>query len=346
MAKAVGVEVNAAVKKAAAWGTAVALGANNGILILPHSLRKQRGSDVDDSLGIYWPNESDPTEIAVAGDLPMYLRYDSIDLLIALAMGATGGAPTQPDNVNDPNTYQQFFTLADDLDGLFATFCVDNNVNIDEFRTVKLAGFTLRGEVGRPLQVTFHCVGDDREDSSAVNPDFAAVTYFETKNRVKYSQGVFRMNNAGGAALAGGDEVYPSAFTLTYRRQVEGAYGIQGTFDIIDEPTNSGVPEVTLDLEFPRYTTKAHFTDWAANQAKKMDMVFSGAVIDVNYAREFKLEFPNLMYNEVDLPMDHGILRHPVRFNVLGTDAAPAGMNTTKPFRIDVTNRKNVDVLS
>jgi hypothetical protein len=344
MTKATGVETRAAVKRAAQWGTAVAVGANDGLLILPHSIRKQRASQVDDSLGLYWPNESDPGEIAVSGDLPMYLRYDGIDLLIALAMGATAGAPARQ---GATAAYAQAFFLADNLDGLFATFCVDNNVNIDEFRSLKVIGFTLRGEVGKPLQVTFHIIGDDREDSSAVNTSFAPVTYFETRNRVLMSQGSMRMNDAAAAALDAGDEMYPGAFTLTCRRKLEGAYGIQGTFDIIDEPTNAGVPEVTLELEFPRYTSKQHFTDWAANTPKKMDMVFTGEQIETPYSREFTLRFPNLMYSEVDLPMEHGILRHPVRFNVLGTDSAPEGMTgIMKPLQIDVVNRQSVDVLA
>jgi hypothetical protein len=344
MAQATGVEIRAALARATQWGTAVAVGADHGLLILPHSIKKQCSSQVDDSLGLYWPNESDPGEVAVSGDLPLYLRYDGVDLLLALAMGATAGAPAQQ---GATAAYAQTFTLADHLDGLFATFCVDNNVNIDEFRSLKLPGFTLRGEVGKPLQVTFHTVGDDREQSSAVNTGFAAVTYFETRNRVLMSQGAMLMNDASGADLGAGDEVYPRAFTLSCRRKLEGAYGIQGTFDVIDEPSNAGVPEVTLELEFPRYTSKQHFDGWAANTPKKMEMLFTGSEIEAPYNREFKIQFPNLMYSEVDLPMEQGILKHPVRFNVLAPDTAPDGMTgITKPFQVDVVNRQSADVLA
>src|SRR3990172_10621108 len=90
-----GIELKMAAKKAATWGTAVACGANNGILILPYNLKKDRASLVDDSLGLYYPKESINGEIKCAGSIPAYLRYDSLDLLIAMVTGSTGGAPVQ-----------------------------------------------------------------------------------------------------------------------------------------------------------------------------------------------------------------------------------------------------------
>jgi hypothetical protein len=346
---ATGVEIKAAIKKAATWGTAVACGANDGLLILPPSLKKERPNQVDDSLGLYYPKESDPGEVKVEGDLPAYLRYDGLDLLFALAMGATGGAPTQPDAVNDPNTYQQKFTLAENNDGLFAVLCVNNTINIDEYTSLKVTGFTLKGEVGKPLQVTFHGVAIDRITGSAVNTlaTFASVTYFETGNRALYGQSTFRMNDQSAAALAAGDRVYPSSFELTFKRSQEGVYGVSSGADYIDEPTNAGPPEANLKLEFPRYTAKTYFTDWDANTKKKLDMTFEGGLIDVNYKRTFKLSFPNLMYAGVDLPIEQGILKHPLEFNCLGADAAPAGMTgITLPFQVDVTNRQSGDVLA
>jgi hypothetical protein len=345
MAKATGVEIKAAVRKASAWGTAAACGAGDGILILPHSIKKERPNSVDDSLGLYFPNDSDPGEIKVGGDLPMYLRYDSPDLLLALAMGATGGAPAQQGTTS---AYSQTFRLAGDNDGLFATFSLNNHVNIDEYTSLKVSGFTLKGEVGKPLEAAFHCIADDNETSSAVNTSatFANVTFFETANRVLMSQGVLRMNDQSGAALGPGDEIYPASFELAFKRSMSGVYGVSSGFDRIDEPTNDGMPEVRLKLRFPRYASPSHFTGWDANTARKLDIVFTGALIEDTYYRTFKLSFPNLKYSSVELPMEQGILKHPVEFNCLGCDLAPPGMaGITEPFRIDVINRQSADVL-
>ncbi|MBI5634859.1 MAG: hypothetical protein HZA15_15435 [Nitrospirae bacterium] len=341
-----GIEVQCAVKKATAWGTAVACGAGNGILILPSGVKKSRGSNVDDSLGLFFPTESDPGEIKAEGDLKAYLRYDSLDLLIALAMGATGGAPTQQ---GATTAYAQKFTLADNLDALFATLCVNNGVNIDEVTSAKVAGFTLKGDVGKPLEITFSVIGNDRITGSVVNTlvTFADVTYAESGNRVLYSHGVCRMNDQTGIALASGDKIYPSGFELSYKRKMSGIYGAGGSFDVIDEPTNDGIPDIKLKLDFPRYTSAEYFTDWEANTAKKLDFTFTGGLIASTYYRTFKLSFPNLKYASVDLPIVAGILKQPIEFNVLGCSAAPAGMTgITRPFQIDVINQEDADVLA
>ena len=90
-----GTELRAAIKRASIWGTAVECGAGSGVLVLPSDIKKTRESLIEDSLGTYFPNSSDPGPIKVEGELKAYLRYDGLDLLIALAMGATGGAPVR-----------------------------------------------------------------------------------------------------------------------------------------------------------------------------------------------------------------------------------------------------------
>lgn len=346
MAKAVGVELKAAAKKAAAWGTALACGADDGVLILPHSIKKDRSASVDDSLGLYFARESAPGEIKVEGDIPVYLRYDGLDLLLALAMGATGGAPVQQGTTA---AYAQTLSLAEDLDGLFATFALNNNVNIDEYPSVKVTGFTLKGEVGKPLEVAFHTIASDRVTDSTVNTagTFANVTYFETANRVLMGQGVVRMNDRDGAALGAGDEIYPSSFELALKRNMAGVYGVSSGFDHIDEPTNAGRPEVTLKLDFPRYTAATYFGDWDAGTPKKLDMVFTGGLIEDTYYRTFRLQMPHLAYASVGLPIEQGILKHPVEFNALAADTAPLGMTgITRPFQVDVVNRQSADILA
>lgn len=346
MASATGLEIVAAAVKAASWGSAVQCGAESGILILPPSLKKERAGLVDDSLGLYFPAEADQGGVSVAGEIPAYLRYDGLDLLVALAMGATAGAPAQQGGTA---AHAQTFSLAGDNDGLFATFAVKNSVNVEECPSLKVAGFTIKGQVGRPLEMAFNSIAYDKVVDSAVNTPaaFDDVTYFETSNRVLMSQGVLRMNDRGGGALGPGDEIYPSSFELTFKRDLAGVHGAGGGADRIDEPTNSGLPEVSLKLEFPRYTGSAHFTDWDAGAAKKLEMTFTGAVIEGAYARQFKLSLPNLAYSGVDLPMERGRLRHPVEFRCLASDSAPAGMaGITAPFQVDVVNRRSTDVLA
>jgi hypothetical protein len=343
--KAVGIETNAAAKKATVWGTAVAAGAGDGIKINNHTIVKTVENHMDSPLGCAFVTEQDQGEQAVAGDIEAFLRYDSLDLLIALAMGATGGAPSQQ---GATTAYAQSFTLANTLDALFATLVLENNVNIDEYPGLKVAGFTIAGEINAPVTITFHVICDKRETDSVTNTDvtFANVTFTETKNRVIFGQGVYRMNDASDIALAAGDAIYPSAFELVFQRNLAGKYTRAG-FDYIDEPSSDGEPTITLQLTFPRYTTKTPFTDWDADTIKKLDITFTGAEIEAPYNRVFLLSFPNLKTADANLEYVKEIMPYEVTFTCLPADAAPAGMvGITLPFQIDVINQETADVLA
>ena len=412
MGKAIGVELKAAIRKSLAWGTAKACGANQGLLILPSNIKRDRGSMVDDSLGQYFPKAADLGEIKAEGALSLYARYDGLDWLMAAVMGiagnptytsplvtgtATGGststlvktaagwtidayagkhviidggagsgqcrrivsntADTLTVDVGDGNwvapdatsTFKIFnayaahiYDLADAIDGLFGTYAIYNQVNVEECASVKVAGMTIKGAVGKPLEFTFDIIANDKITNSSVNTagTFANVTIRETANRILYSMGVIRMNAQGGDALADGDKIYPADFELSLKRTMRGVYGVSG-FNSIDEPTNDGLPECKLKLQFPRYTANTYFTDFDAENRKKLDLVFTGVG-----SRQFKLEFPNLKIASVDLPIEQGILKHPLEFDCLACDTAPTGMTgITKPFRATLINTYGGDPL-
>ncbi len=347
-----GVNVKAAIAKAESWGTAVACGANSGILIRPHTLKKMRQTLIDDSLGQYFPENAVNAETKCAGDISSYLRYDGLDLLIALAMGATAGNPVQQgaSTFGAGGAFAQTFSMADALDGLFATFIVNNQINIDEYTSVKITGFQLKGQAGKPLEISFHAQASDRITGSTVNTKaaFANVTVFETANRVLYGQGVFRLNAASDEALGASGIIYPDSFTLEFKRRMAGGYGMGTSMDTIDEPANDGLPDITLKLEFPRYRASTYFTEWDAATNLKMDMAFTGARIVSPHNRSFKISMPNMKLLNVDLPMSGGMLEHPLEFQCLGVPGGtpPAGMTVTNPFQVDVINRMAADVLA
>ena len=344
MPYASGTETKAAAVKGTTWGTAAACGSGDGLLLLPPTLKKEREPLVDDSLGVSFPEEADPGHIKVSGEVPSYLRYDGLDMLLAIAMGATAGAPVQQGTTA---AYAQGFTLAESTDGLFCTLALHNGVNVDEYPSLKLTGFTLKGRVGEPVQMSFEATASDRVTDSSTNTpaSFASVTAGERVNRVLMSQGMFLMNNGAGAALDTGDAVYPSSFELSYSRKLTGAYGSGSGHDRIDEPATDGQPEISLKLEFPRYSTSAYFEDWDLSTPKKMEMAFTGALIEDTYYREFRVTLPNLSYKSVDLPMDKGALKHPLEFICLAADTAPSGMaGTTLPFQVDVINTQSADI--
>lgn len=350
MGSVAGVEIKAAVKIASAWGTAVAAGANNGILILPTSVKKSAGNNIDDSLGTFMPVDGTPGEIKVEGDIPMYLRYDGLDLLLALFLG-TSGAPTQQGSTA---AYAYAYKWLMSIDGLFMTFAKNMKNYVEEHPSAKVAGITLKGEIGKALQLTVKTISQNKVFDSVINTTstFNNVTIFEAANRVRFSEGVFRMNDQSGSALASPtDVIYPSSFELSAQRKMKGVYGQYKTAapnvqDLIDEPTNDGQPTITLKLTFPRHSNTTYLSVLGSDTRKKMDITFTGGLIASTYYRTFKLQFPHLQMTSDDPADAQGIITEPLEFNVLGTLSAPAGMTgITDPFWITGINRMSVDPL-
>lgn len=347
-----GVEMKYALKKGSTWGTAVECGANDGILLLPTGIKSGDAAiDIDDSQGLFWSQDGTPGAVKTDGDLPGYLRYDGCDLLIALFMGVAG-VPSL--HSGGSASYDYVYDLADDIDGLFCTFGRNWKNYVEEVRSLKISGITIKGERGKPLQLVANGIGDLAvQDGVNDATTWNNVTIAETRNRIQFSQGVFRMNDQSGIALASGDTIYPSSFELTATRKLTGQYtgelttGGSNPRDVIDEPTNDGMPEVSLKLQFPRHTGKTRITDLGNDTRKKADITFTGPVIEGAIPRLFKIELPHLQFKSVDVADEAGIIKEPVEFHCHGAVTAQAGMTgITKPFRISGTNQRSTDPLA
>jgi len=349
MGSVAGSELKFAIKKATEWGTAVACGALNGFLALATGIKRDAGVDVDDSLGQFWSKDGTPGAVKVDGDLPTYLRYDGLDLLLALFMG-TAGVPTQQ---GATSAYAYIYDLADNTDGLFATFAKNLKNYVAEVPSLKVAGLTIKGEQGKPLQLIASTIGNNIEyDGTNDLTSWNNVTIAEVANRIQFAQGEFRMNDQSDIALAADDQIGPNSFELTAMRKLTGTYGSYVTGgansqDLIDEPVNDGLPEVTLKLQFPKHTGKTRLTDLGNDTRKKMDITFTGALIASTYYRTFKIELPHLQLKSVDVVDEVGIIKEPVEFLVLAASSAPAGMTgITQPFRISGINQLDTDPLA
>ncbi len=182
---------------------------------------------------------------------------------------------------------------------------------------------------------------------------FASVTWADQLNRIRYSEGVFRMNNQSAGALNDADKIYPSSFELVARRRLAGEYdGRHKTYqpnvqDLIDEPSNDGIAEITMKLTFPRHTSMNYLADLISNTRKKMDITFTGAVIEGVYRNQFKLQFPNLQLKNVDVVDAQGNIKEPLEFVVHGAISAPSGMTgLTDPFWISGINTRSTNPLA
>lgn len=341
-----GREITAAFKKAATWGTAVACGAGDGLLINRESIRRRVDHLPDDSAGIDFVHTADTGAVSVEGSLDAYLRYDGLDVMLALCLGQAG-TPANPST----GVYTNSYLPTADVEGKFGALALHKGQSVHETPSAKVAGFTISGEAGRPVSVSFDLIGDrlnvNTTTGTNTNTTIQSVTITETRNRVLFRQAAFWLNDQDGDALSSNDAVYPSSFSLSFKRSLSGQYTADGD-DYIDDPTEDGFAEISLSLEFPEYTSDTFLTDLGADTHKKMKLAFAGATIADTYARQFDVLFPHLKITNAEAAVSGpGKIAHPVEFAVLAATSAPTGMTgLTAPFRIDVQNTRATDPLA
>lgn len=342
-----------AIKKAASWGTAVAAGATDGIQFLTGQAKRAADVQVDDSRGRAFSIDGTAGPIKADTSYTFYLRYAGFELLAAMLMG-TAGVPAQQ---GATTAYLHTLKWNTDPYGLMITVAKSLVAYIEELTTAKVSGITISGEVGaKPLQVTLDLIGINREVASAVNTlaTFANVTLptDANANPVMFSHLVFRMNDASAIALAAGDRIYPSKFTLSLKRKLKGEYTGQyrttgsNPQDLIDEPSNDGFPDLGLTLEFPIHSATTYMVALGNDTRKKLDITGTGALIATPYNYTHLWQFPHLQLKNVNPTDGNGRIVEPLEFIVHGAAAAPAGMTgITDPLWWSITSKRATNPL-
>jgi tail tube protein len=342
-----GREIICALKKAAAWRTAVACGAGDGLLILSDGIKANQDTEPDDSAGQPWINEADPGMMNVAGNLEAYMRYEGFDTALALIMGIAG-APTQIDLTA---AYSNSYKLASKIDGLFGTLATKKLISVTwEHPSVKLHGFKLSGEMNKPLKLGLDVIADRLNRSSVINTPATmdSITVPDTKNRILMNKDtVFRMNTQADGALGGVEQIYPSGFELTFNRPMD-AEATAGQ-DGVDEPADNGFPVATLTLKFPRYNAanNSFFSDWEAFTSKKMDITFTGKEIESGNNYMFRIFLPHIKISNPEAAVSGaGKIPFSMQCDIFGADVAPVGMDgIVEPMQIDIVNTRITDPL-
>jgi len=343
-----GRETIIALKKGAAWHTPVACGAGDGLLITTDGIKATIGMELDDSAGQPWVEQADSGPMQVAGSLEGYLRYEGFDVALALICGIAG----VPSQMESTAAYTNSYKLAANIDGLFATIAMLKlSDKVWEYPSAKLHGFKITGEMNKPVKLTLDVIADLLNRASTTNTaaTMAGVTEPDSEHRVIMNKNtIFRINDRDGAALSEGDKIYPSKFDFTFNRPMsaEPVAGVDG----VDEPADDGFPVAALNLSFPRYTNAndSFLADWSASTSKKMDILFTGKLIETGYNYEFMVSFPHLKVENPEAAISGaGKIPLSLKLSVLGSKTAPLGMTgLTQPFQLDVQNKRPTNPLA
>ena len=347
--------------KGAVWNTAVTVNAaNRGLLLNDWPIGNGLGPLVySASLSGSGGRSNAIRGLAkLNGDVSTELRYSGLEHLFAMILGI-GGVPT----VVGTTGQKHIFQLANDVTGLFDTIAVmkvgpvaSPALPIWEYPSAKYGGCTITFTADGLSTMTVPVICSSCKPlTGQINATLAAVTYREKLLNVFGTHIKFRANVASGAPLADSDKFYPSQIVLTFTRNLDSDYVMDGT-GVQPEPYYTDFYDVTMTVTFPVYGTSTlqannTFLTNAFNEVPmKMDITAtSPQLADPTAPYSWLFEFPNVTIGNVQMPITGaGAIPQTVEMAALSAATAPLGMVTpplTQHFRATTVSKMATDAL-
>lgn len=334
-------------KKGSVWGTAVALGAGDGI-----NCKNVSGFNRQQPLLI--ANEVD-SPLAFSGALDNIKEVEPViqtdflyspgrlGSLIAALLG-TAGAPTQQ---GATPAYKHTLQLADSNWGKFFTFAVEHPGKIWECASAKPIEWTLKS-AGGIVQSELKLRGNTIIDSSTVNmaTQMDALTYDERENRVLFREQSVKMNAQSGGDVTAETALNCSEVEISIKRQGYDSYHPAGSYSIV-EPAEGGYPDIRVKLRFPRFDSvnAAFFATAIAETTQKMLIKFTSAVeAGTGYPYSLAFYFPRLRMLNPEASWEE-IVKNGLELVAEQASAAPTGMTYTRPY-VEMINKRTTDYLA
>ena len=340
-----GREIVAAVAKGTTWGTPLAAGALDGLLITGEGMGAGAPEDlVSEEAGVGWQQTSEAGDINIEGAVSGFLRYESaLWRLIALGMGSASVV-----QIGVSTAWRHTFDFLDTLLALFGTIAIDKGPEVWEFPSAKVIGFSISGEAGQPVnfEITTRCDALNRNTSGGINNNttMASVTYRSKALRVLFQHLTFRINAQSAGALASPtDDLQISSFNLSVTRP-QSADHVSGQQRII-EPVEDGLPVVTLEFVIPEYIGATHLDRMVAHTALKADLVFDSGVLAGAASQNYDvvISIPQLILTADEAAVAAAAkIPETMSGRCEEAQSAPSGMTgITKPFRLVVHNKQS-----
>ena len=332
MVVAKGFDIVAGRSKAAAWGTAVDVdSADNLLPLISESLMVDQMQIDDNSLvGSSFRRNPDKGAVGISGAVETYLKYDGLELDIAMVMGRSG-TPTKRGSV--PPAYYNDYSIKDDLETYFTTLVIDKQVAIDEFDSVKYGGMTISGDAGDRLKISFDLIARKFNNASVINTGVSAITEPLPRKYVLFEDCRFLMNANASAALASGvDDVYPSAFSITINNNMSGDLTAEND-PYVDEPLRSGFGDISGTITIPKYKDTVSVDAMIAGTTMKMAIrcISSTQICTPGngaYYYEFSMLLPSIKITEAPREVGgEGNIPGTFSFTAHTPDSAPDGMD-------------------
>lgn len=336
----------AGTKRGTVWGTAVALGALDGILMMGDSglalnqkYEQYPAIDqimaMDGMLGINEAPEFTPA-LNLQYEMGAWGRWLAALFGTAGAPTIQGAGPAYKHVFQWADSVTHFFTYAEERPGKIweVASAMPYKLNLKLSGAQIAAGLTLRGNT----------VIDDSAVNAATEMD--ALTYSSRAGFVHFTHGSFLLNTqAGGALSSPTDLIEVSDFEVNLERSIDNVH-VAGAVNII-EPKEGEFPKASLKITIPRAssTNLTYFTTFKALTPMKGLLSFVGPLIASTYYYTFSLFMPRLRFvGPPDAKLD-GIIKNELLFEMEQAASAPTGMTYARPY-LEITNIQTTDYLA
>ena len=323
------------VQQAAAWGTALAVGAldelnvtSDGDPALKQSYTScgalNRVMPLDGDLGAYEAIDFSPE---FAGNCGLQYSPGAMGSLI----GALFGTLIAPAAQGGSAAYKHIFCWADEVTDFF-TFVTERPNDIWEIPSCVPTKLSLKVGDGK-LQGSVTLRGNMLNNSSVVNTatEVDALTAETYGNFVKFQHGVLLMNDQADGALASPtDLLVVSDLELNFERTMDAQISMGATY--LSQPKEQDF-KITVKIKFPYVEAANTWLDMFTTMApQKMSIVFEGAIAAATYPYTVAFYFPRLkLISPPDIKLED-IISGGLEFVAEEAAAAPTGMAYVRPY--------------
>jgi hypothetical protein len=342
----------AAYKKAATWGTEVAVAVGDELLVLSDgdlaTARKQDMLQLKESNNTFLRTIVAGAVTACDFSPELYMRYEmgALGTILAQLFGTAG----TPAAATDLHTHT--FQWATSTTGQFGTYVAEYPGKAFSVPSAKPYKFVISLQDGI-LKATPTLRGNVVIDDSAVNgaTQTDALVGTDQGSLVKFAENTkcWLALASHADAMASTEAVAISGFELTYQRGLETPKTANGA-TYLSEPGEEDYSEIRVKLDFPKNDTSndMFFDDFQDGTAWQLILEFTGPHGgSTSQHMVFSFFFPKLLVAAVPDTKKAGMVKTSVEFiAVTSADALPVGMTTYHVPYIQITNDKSADYLA
>lgn len=349
MASKAGSLISAGVQIATTWGTPVATGAGDKLVAeITHSTNDTELQARAVGSGNYMVTSATRGNTKPTVNIVMDAGYrNNFDTLLAQFMG-TSAAPAEV--TGGQADYLHTITFNTSLNAKYVTVAYESSTaKVHEFPTCGVRRVVISTpNVPGYVQGEFELVADSLALSTATNTNavLQAATLTDTELMAVAFEDDFWIDTEGSGALASGDQLNITGYTLTLERPQDSANEIKGSSGN-GSPIPTDLFSGTLAITLKELADHTWYDVWAAESAYKCRFTVEGSTIGSGTNKSLNVYIPRMqLISGPDYSVTQpGVNPVTYTFRISKASANPTGMSSTYPY-FTITNGLSTSLLA